>query len=268
LIAPRPNPNAKARLFCFPYAGGGLVSFRSWARSLSRDVELVAVEAPGRGTRIHETAVGDIDTFVRELMPELLEWLDRPSAFFGHCLGGLTMFATLRALPPHCAHLVKHAFACGVRPPHLLRRRGTFEDNLAYSVMLHHAYDVSIPPYAQPDDVFAYIVRQFDTPDADRMLAIPKLRKVLLPAIRAEFGMAYNYHYRPAEPFSFPISSFVGDADPWVSDEDSAAWSAFTRASFTNHPRKGSHFLMMDDEAYILQTIEKELAASAAHQPG
>ncbi len=26
--------------------------------------------------------------------------------------------------------------------------------------------------------------------------------------------------------------------------------------------------LMMDDEAYILQTIEKELAASAAHQPG
>ncbi|MEJ0079196.1 MAG: SDR family NAD(P)-dependent oxidoreductase [Alphaproteobacteria bacterium] len=265
LIAPRPNPNAKARLFCFPYAGGGLVSFRSWAQSLSRDVELVAVEAPGRGTRINETAVGDIDTFVRELMPEMLEWLDRPSAFFGHCLGGLTMFVTLRALPSERAHLIKHAFACGVRPPHLLRRRGAFEDNLAYSVMLHHEYDVSIPPYAQPDDLFAYIVRQFDTPDADRMLEIPKLRKVLLPAIRAEFGMAYNYQYRPCEPFSFPISSFVGDADPWVSDEDSAGWSALTRATFNNHLRKGSHFLMMDDGPYILQTIEKELGAAAAH---
>jgi surfactin synthase thioesterase subunit len=265
LIAPRPNPNAKARLFCFPYAGGGLVSFRGWARSLSDEIELVAVEAPGRGTRINETAVGDIDTFVRELMPELLEWLDRPSAFFGHCLGGLTMFTTLRALPAQRAHFVKHAFACGVRPPHLLRRRGEFEDNLAYSVMLHHDYDVSIPPYAQPDDLFVYIVRQFDTPDADKMLEIPKLRKVLLPAIRAEFGMAYNYDYRPGEPFSFPISSFVGDADPWVSDEDSVAWGALTRATFTNHLRKGSHFLMKDDGAYILQTIEKELAASAAH---
>jgi len=265
LIAPRPNPNAKARLFCFPYAGGGLVSFRSWAQSLSKDVELVAVEAPGRGTRINETAVGDIGTFVRQLMPELLEWLDRPSAFFGHCLGGLTMFVTLRALPPQRAHLVKHAFACGVRPPHLLRRRGAFEDNLAYSVMLHHEYDVSIPPYAQPDDVFAYIVRQFDTPDADRMLEIPKLRKVLLPAIRAEFGMAYNYDYRPGEPFPFPITSFVGDADPWVSDEDSAGWGALTRNTFTNHLRKGSHFLMKDDEPYILQTIEQELATSAAH---
>jgi surfactin synthase thioesterase subunit/acyl carrier protein len=265
LIAPRPNPSAKARLFCFPYAGGGVGSFRGWARSLSDDIELVAVEAPGRGTRINETAVGDLDTFVRQMMPELLEWLDRPSAFFGHCLGGLTMFATLRVLPPQCAHLVRHAFACGVRPPHLLRRRGPFEDNLAYGVMLHHEYDVSVPPYAQPDEVFAYIVRQFETPDADRMLAIPKLRNVLLPAIRAEFGMAYNYHYRPGEPFSFPITSFVGDADPWVSHQDSAGWGALTRGAFTNHLRKGSHFLMMDDQTYILQTIEKELAGPSAH---
>jgi acyl transferase domain-containing protein/surfactin synthase thioesterase subunit/acyl carrier protein len=265
LIAAHPNPSAKARLFCFPYAGGGLASFRALARSLSDEIELVAVEAPGRGTRINETAVGDLDTFVRQLMPELLEWLDRPSAFFGHCLGGLTMFATLRALLPRREHWVKHAFACGVRPPHLLRRRGAFEDNLAYGMMLHHGFDVSVPPYAQPDDVFAYIVRQFDTPAANRMLEIPKLRKVLLPTIRAEFGMAYNYHYRPGEPFSFPLSSFVGDADPWVSEEDSAGWGVLTRSTFVNHVRKGSHFLMADDEVHILQTIEKELAAPAAH---
>ncbi|MCD9112969.1 type I polyketide synthase [Bradyrhizobium japonicum] len=265
LIAPQPNPNAKARLFCFPYAGGGLASFRTLARSLSDHIELVAVEAPGRGTRINETAVGDLDTFVRQLMPELLESLDRPSAFFGHCLGGLTMFATLCALPPQLAHWVKHAFACGVRPPHLLRRRGVFEDNLAYGMMLHHEFDVSVPPYAQSDDVFAYIIRQFDTPPANRMLEIPKLRKVLLPTIRAEFGMAYNYHYRPSEPFSFPLSSFVGEADPWVSEEDSAGWGVLTRSTFVNHVRKGSHFLMGDDEVYILQTIEKELAAPAAH---
>jgi surfactin synthase thioesterase subunit len=130
--------------------------------------------------------------------------------------------------------------------------------------MLHHEYDVAVPPYDQPDDVFAYIVRQFDTPEADRMLAIPKLRRVLLPAIRAEFGMAYNYQYRPGDPFSFPISSFVGIADPWVSNEDSAGWAALTRATFTNHLREGSHFLMKDDQAYILRTIEKELATSAA----
>lgn len=220
LIAPRPNPGAKARLFCFPYAGGGLVSFRNWAQLFDDTVEVVAVEAPGRGTRINEAAVDDLDTFVERLLPEMADWLDRPSAFFGHCLGGLTMFATLCALPDAGTHFIKHAFACGVRPPHLLKRRREFEDNLVYDMMLRREFDIRVPPYAQTDEIFADIIRQFDTPAANRMLEIPKLRKVLLPTIRAEFGMAYKYEYQPVEPFAFPISSFVGDADPWVSEED------------------------------------------------
>ena len=67
------------------------------------------------------------------------------------------------------------------------------------------------------DEVFADIIRHFDTPAADKMLEIPRLRELLLPTVRAEFGMACNYEYQPVEPFSFPVSSFVGDVDPWVS---------------------------------------------------
>src|SRR5262249_7449049 len=255
-----PNPDAKARLFCFPYAGGGLVSFRTWPQLLDPSVEMVAVEPPGRGTRINEIAVDDLDALVECLLPEMTDWLDRPSAFFGHCLGGLTMFATLCALPEACARFIKYVFACGVKPPHLLKRRGEVEDNLAYDMMLHRDFDIRIPFYAQTDEIFANIIRQFDLPAADKMLEIPKLRKVLLPTIRAEFGMAYNYKYRPVEPFSFPIASFVGDSDPWVSEGDSAAWGELTRGGFKNHLRKGSHFLMADDREYILQTINDEFA--------
>ena len=159
-----------------------------------------------------------LDIFVEGLLPELIDWLDRPSAFFGHCLGGLTMFATLCALPEECARFVKHAFPCGVRPPHLLKRRGAFEDNVVYSMMLHREFDVRVPFYAQADEIVADIIRQFDTQAANKMLEIPKLRHVLLPTIRAEFGMAFKYEYQPTELFSFPISSFVGDLDPWVSE--------------------------------------------------
>jgi acyl transferase domain-containing protein/surfactin synthase thioesterase subunit len=262
LIAPRPNPDAKVRLFCFPYAGGGLVSFRVWAKQFNGAVEVVAVEAPGRGTRINETPVDDLNTFVAGLLPEMVDLLDRPSAFFGHCLGGLTMFATLHALPEACKPFIKYVFACGVRPPHLLKRRGEFEDNLVYDMMLHREFDIRVPPYAQTDEIFADIIRQFDTPAANKMLEIPKLREVLLPTIRAEFCMAYNYKYRPVEPLSFPISSFVGDADPWVSEEDSAGWGELTRGRFTNHLRKGSHFLMADDGKYIIETINSEFVNS------
>jgi surfactin synthase thioesterase subunit len=258
LIAPRPNPVAKTRLFCFPYAGGGLVSFRSWPQLLDESVEIVAVEPPGRGTRINEAPINNIDTFVECLLPEMIEWLDRPSAFFGHCLGGLTMFATLCALPKGSMRFIKHVFPCAVRPPHLLERRGEFEDNLVYDMMLHKEFDIRVPPYAQADEIFVDIVRHFDTPEADKMLAIPALRAALLPTIRAEFGMAYNYKYEAVQPFTFPISSFVGDRDPWVSEKDSAGWGKLTCGSFTNHVRKGSHFLMADDREYILETINNE----------
>jgi surfactin synthase thioesterase subunit len=265
LIAPQPNPAAKVRLFCFPYAGGGVVSFRTWPQLLDESVEIVAVEPPGRGTRINETPIDNMDYFVKSMLPELIEWLDRPSAFFGHCLGGVTMFATLCALPARSAELIKHIFACSVRPPHLLKRRGEFEDNLVYDMMLHKEFDVRVPPYAQADEIFVDIVRHFDTPAADRMLGIPKLRKLLLPTIRAEFGMAFNYNYRPVQPFSCPISSFVGDIDPWVSAEDSAEWSEHTRGRFKNHLRKGSHFLMDEDREYILQVIKNEFVNRASH---
>ena len=164
-------------------------------------------------------AIDNLDAFVAGLLSEMVDWLDRPSAFFGHCLGGLTMFATLCALPEKCARFVKYSFPCAVRPPHLLARRGTFEDNLIYDMMLHRGFDLGVPPLAQTDEVFAAIIRQFDTPAADRMLESPKLRKALLPTVRAEFGMAYNYKHRPVERFSFPICSFVGDLDPWVTEQ-------------------------------------------------
>jgi surfactin synthase thioesterase subunit len=225
---------------------------------LDASIELVAIEPPGRGTRIQETAVPDLETFVANLLPDLVHWLDRPAAFFGHCLGGLTMFATLRALPEANARFIKHAFACGVRPPHLLKRRGLFEDNLIYDMMLHPQFKLNAAPYAQPDDVFADMIRKFDTPAAEKMLEIPKLRKALLPTIRAEFEMASNYRHEAVEPFSFPISSFIGDLDPWVSIDDSAGWAQFTRAGFANHVRKGSHFLMAEDREYILKTINTE----------
>src|SRR5262249_17006905 len=135
---------------------------------------------------------------------------------------------------------------------------------LIYDMMLHKEFDARLPPLAQSDDVFVEAIRHFDTPDADRMLQIPKLRALMLPTIRAEFGMAYNYVHRPVAPFRFPITSFVGHSDPWVSPGHSAAWGELTCGGFTSHLRQGSHFLMEDDPDFILQTITTEFVDLAA----
>jgi len=244
------------------------VTFRSWPQLLGDAVEVVAVEAPGRGTRINEAPVEDMGSFVDRLLPELISWVDRPVAFFGHCLGGLTMFVAACALPQRNRQFLAHLFACGARPPHLLRAMGEFEDNLVYDMMLHPRFDPRRPAYAQDDDIFAGIIRQFDTSAADEMLAVRRLRDALLPTIRAEFGMASNYVYRPGERFSCPITSFVGDKDPWVSEKHSEAWGELTSARFENQLRRGSHFLLAEDRAHIVQTIGAAFRASAAEGTG
>jgi surfactin synthase thioesterase subunit len=157
--------------------------------------------------------------------------------------------------------MLAHLFACGSRPPHLLRAMGEFEDNLVYDMMLHPRFDPSRPAYAQDDEIFAGIIRQFDTSAADEMLAVRRLRDALLPTIRAEFGMAFNYVYRPGERFSCPITSFVGDRDPWVSQQHSEAWGEMTTARFESQLRQGSHFLIAEDRAHILRTIGEQFAA-------
>jgi len=90
IVGPRADP--RVRLFCFPFAGGGSAVYRNWAQFLDPTVEVVAIEPPGRLGRITEMPIADMNEFVAQLLSEMQELLDRPFAFFGHCLGALTMY--------------------------------------------------------------------------------------------------------------------------------------------------------------------------------
>jgi surfactin synthase thioesterase subunit len=41
----------RVRLFCFHYVGGGASIFQSWLHKLPSDIEVYAVQLPGRETR-------------------------------------------------------------------------------------------------------------------------------------------------------------------------------------------------------------------------
>ena len=60
------------RLICFPYAGGGPSLFRGWPLELSQQVEVCAVQLPGREARMKEPPIGDL----RRLVVELADAID------------------------------------------------------------------------------------------------------------------------------------------------------------------------------------------------
>jgi acyl transferase domain-containing protein/surfactin synthase thioesterase subunit len=260
IVGPRVAP--RLRLFCFPFAGGGSVVYRSWSRFIDPTVEVVAIEPPGRLGRITEPPIADMKEFVEQLVPEMEELLDRPFAFFGHCLGALTMYETARRLIHRTKVGPDHLFVSGARPPDQITDQGPFEQRVMHDLLKLAEFRISLPAYAQPDDVFAELIRHFNIEATEQLLSNPELRQLILPVVRAEFQMATNYRFKREPPWKIPITCFAAKGDPYVSREHALGWGRFTNSRLQVHIREGAHFAVVDDVAFIHEVINRELQAS------
>ena len=257
VVGPRPSP--RLRLFCFPFAGGGSAVYQNWAQSIDPTIEVVAIEPPGRLGRITETPVADMEEFVDQLVSEMRGMLDLPFAFYGHCLGALTMYETSRWFGQTRMPRPEHLFVSGARPPDRINDQGRFEERLMRDLLQLAEYRINLPPYAQPDDVFAEIIRHFNIRATDELLNDPELRQLMLPVIRTEFQMASNYRFAGGPPLNIPITCFAAKGDPYVSRGQVLGWGRFTNARLLVHIREGAHFAVVEDAAFIQDVINREL---------
>lgn len=88
-----PSRDAAARLFALPYSGCGASMYRGWPR-FAGDVEVCAVQLPGRENRMREEPYTSFGALADSLAEGLLPYLDRPFAFFGHCSSALAGYET------------------------------------------------------------------------------------------------------------------------------------------------------------------------------
>jgi surfactin synthase thioesterase subunit/acyl carrier protein len=260
IVGPRATP--RLRLFCFPFAGGGSAVYRNWAEFIDPGIEVVAIEPPGRLERITEAPIADMNEFVGQLLPEMEELLDRPFAFFGHCLGALTMYETARRLIHTTMFRPDHFFVSGARPPDRITDQGSFEERLMHDLLKLAEFRIGLPAYAQPEDVFAELIRRFNIQATEQLLGDPELRRLMLPVIRAEFQMAINYQFVREPPWEIPITCFAAKGDPYVSRRHALGWGRFTNSRLQVHIREGAHFAVVDDVAFIHGVINQELLSN------
>ncbi|MCO7226510.1 thioesterase II family protein [Pleionea sp. CnH1-48] len=92
-----PNPLAPMRIFCFPYAGGSAAIYSDWAKDLPF-LEVIAIQLPGRGSRLTEPLVDSIEHMANELSKTILPLLDKPFIFFGHSNGATLCYEVAKRL--------------------------------------------------------------------------------------------------------------------------------------------------------------------------
>ena len=234
----RPRPAARLRLICLPWAGGGASGYRDWPSHLPDDVEVVAVQLPGREARFAEPPVSSMEPLVARLAAGVLGQLDRPFALFGHSMGALIAFELARRLRSMGRDPVRLLVA-GSRAPHLPSRRARDRHTL-------------------PDQEFVSTVRELGGMPPE-VLGSPDLLDLVLPALRADFALVETHTHGAGPVLHCPISAFGGVEDDDVGRDDLAAWSRHTTGPFRSHLLPGGHFFVHSSRESLLRIVATEV---------
>ncbi|HKS26462.1 MAG TPA: alpha/beta fold hydrolase [Pyrinomonadaceae bacterium] len=234
-----PNPKAKLRLFCFPYAGGTSSIFNNWPRELSAEVEVCPVHLPGRESRFRERSFTRVGPLVETMAQAISTLMDKPFAFFGHSMGAILGFELIHLLQREGRPLPFCFFASGRSAP---------QKRLKTAQTFH-----------LPESEFIEQLRRLNgTPK--EVLEHEELMGLMIPILRADFEICETYSYTPGPKLGCAITALGGAHDRDVPSSHLAGWRDHTDSIFSQYIFPGDHFFLHSAEKQLLHTLGQELA--------
>jgi medium-chain acyl-[acyl-carrier-protein] hydrolase len=235
---PKPNPQAKLRLFCFPYAASGTNIFYKWPASLPADVELCLVHLPGRDHRLREKPFERLSQLAQALERPMLPYIDRAVAFFGHSMGGLISFELSRHLRRKYGLQPVQLFISGCGAPQRMQLSSSFPN---------------------PQPVQLCFERQRLDGLTEPMSKDAQLIQLMLSTLQADVALCATYSYTNDAPLDCRISVYGGLDDARVKYESLEAWRQETTGPFALHLFCGDHFFIRSAESLVLKGLAEEL---------
>lgn len=230
---------AALRLFCFPWAGGGALPYRTWKQAMSGIAAVCPVRLPGRESRAAEAPVERMEELVARLREAIEPYLDdRPFAFFGHSMGAGIAFELARALRRAGRPLPVSLHVSGARAPQYRR-------------------DWRPGPEPTLRDFIEELRRLEGFPPS--VLANPELMRLALPSLLSDARLYRNYVYREEPALETPLFAYGGNADPNVTSEHLDAWREQSAGVFDRREFPGGHFYLEASQAALLQAIRNNL---------
>jgi surfactin synthase thioesterase subunit len=233
----RPLARPRLRLICLPYSGGGATLFHAWPDVLPADVEVRAVQLPGRQDRLSEPPLTSVATLTERLHAALAALPPAPLAFYGHSVGALVAFELSRRLQSHGTPPV--ALIVAARgAPHVPRRLS--------------------PMYNLPEAAFLDTLhRRYGSPLS--LLQNAQLMELCLPSLRADLMASDTYVYTPSEPLRLPVTVLHGRQDSALPAADVAAWRELAAGPVEVHEIDAGHLFVDTHRPWVLARVGQAL---------
>ena len=228
------------RLICLPHAGGGASSFHHLAALLPRQIEMLAVQLPGRESRLSEAPFRRMDALIDALSKGITGWLEKAYSLFGHSMGALIAFELSRELRRRNLPLPRTTIVSGRRAP----TEPTTES----------------PLHVLPDTAFINeLVARYDAiPKV--ILEEPELMALFLPVLKADFEVFETHEYVDAPRLECALGIYGGRSDPQTPQMD--GWAGLYEGPCRKRLFDGGHFYLADQRRALADALAEDVLAA------
>jgi surfactin synthase thioesterase subunit len=232
------RPQARWRAYCLPPAGLGAEFYLPWCAVLPQDVELCAVQLPGRGPLVDQPCATDTRALTTSLADLVTAQADpRPFALFGHSLGALLAFTTACRLQR--AHR---------RPPALLAVSGFPPPHLG-------AYPAMVGELLAAGHLGAAELLGFR---ADALGDPARLATAYLPVV-GDLLLLLQHRHRDEPPLDCDLAVYGGQDDPAATPAQLAAWNDLANTPTTPRLFPGGHTFPVTHAEAVTARLHQDL---------
>jgi len=231
------------KIYVFHHAGGSSYSYFHFRNLFPKSFDVELLELPGRGKKFKEKLISDVEEIVHGVFEEIKHNLSTPYIFFGHSMGALVAYLTLKRIAATDLRLPAKFFASGSPAPSVLKDSKRF---------------------LLPSDDFWSMLKDIGGIPDDLVLD-EEMKNTFEPILRADFQALETYQHQHSSRIDVPIIIFVADQDN-ISDEQYQLWQQESSAAIRICKFSGDHFYLLKNSRQVIDTILAEVGDPLAFE--